>query len=148
MEKESLEIENLKKLARERLLTGQYGKYDYVEDLLDSEYIIKTKPRNIRQYISKMLEIPEEQINQQTFFSWLRNYKKREQKKAKTKKDSSSFDNQKSSEKNINDPSSPNNQNLAENNINDPFNFIPTDPLTLIKKNSDISSLIKIANRP
>ena len=130
MEKESLEMENLKKLARERLLTGQYGKYDYVEDLLDREYIIKTKPRNIRLYISKMLEIPEEQINQQTFFSWLRNYKKREEKNAKTQKDSSSLDN----------------QNLLEKNTNDPSDFTPTDPGILDKKREEdyLKNLIKM----
>ena len=130
MEKESMEIENLKKLARERLLTGQYGKYDYVEDLLDSEYIIKTKPRKIRLYISKMLEIPEEQINQQTFFSWLRNYKKREEKNAKPKKDSSV----------------PDKQTISSNDINDSANFIPTDPRILDKKREEdyFKNLIKI----
>ena len=77
MEQKSLELKRLKKLAREKLLGDRYGKYDYVEDLLDHQYLIKTKTRLIRDHISDLLQIPEEKINYDTFISWLRNYRKK-----------------------------------------------------------------------
>lgn len=80
MEKENLELKKLKKLAIEKLLSDEYGKYDYVEDLLGREYIMQTRPRIIRSYISELLQIPQEELNYNTFKAWLRNYKKRDAK--------------------------------------------------------------------
>ena len=127
MEKENLELKELKKLAREKLLSNEYGKYDYVEKLLGRDYILSNPPRLVRSSICKLLEIPKEQLKYDTFFSWLKSYKKRQ---AKLKKDSSSLTNQNPSEKNINDPS----------------NFIPTDPIILDKKREEdyLNNLIKM----
>ena len=61
----------------QKLLSQKYGKYDYVEDLLDREYIMQTKPRKIREHISELLKIPIEDLNYNTFLGWLRTYKKR-----------------------------------------------------------------------
>ena len=127
MEKEDLEQVRLKKLAREKLLGDGYGKYDYVEKLLDSDYILSNKPRIIRSRISELLEIPEEKLNYKTFISWIINYRKKDAKRKK-------------------DPSSLNNQKLSEKNTNDPSDFTPTDPGILDKKREEdyLKNLIKM----
>lgn len=127
MERKNQQLEDLKKLARKKLLGDGYGKYDYVEDLLDQQYIVKTKPRLIRERISDLLNIPKEQLNYDTFMSWLRNYKKRA---AKLNKGSSSIKN----------------ENKPGNKIADPDDFIPTDPRILDKKREEdyFKNLIKI----
>ena len=127
MEKEDLEEIKLKKLAREKLLSDRYGKYDYVENLLGRDYILGNKPRIIRSRISELLEIPEEKLNYKTFISWIISYRKKE---AKGKKDSSS----------------PDKQTFSSNDINDSSNFIPTDPRTLDKKREEdyLKNLIKL----
>ena len=131
MEQKNQQLKDLKKLAREKLLGDEYGKYDYVEDLLGQQYILQTKPRMIRDRISDLLQIPKEELNYDTFMSWLRNYKKRA---AKLNQDSSTLKN----------------ENKVEENISDPSDFTPMDPAAIVKKNRDeyLNNLIKVAIVP
>ena len=130
MERKNSELKDLKKLARKKLLGDGYGKYDYVEDLLDTQYIMQSKPRLIRDRISDLLQIQKEQINYDTFMSWLRNYKKRA---AKLDKVSPALKN----------------ENKPENNMDAIIDFTPSDPVAMAKKNREeyLKNLIKVANR-
>ena len=127
MEQKDQQLKDLKKLARGKLLGDEYGKYDYVEYLLDSQYILQTKPRMIREHISSLLQIPKEELNYDTFMSWLRNYKKRA---AKLSKNSSTLKN----------------ENKPENTPDDPSDFTPMDPAAIVKKNREeyLKNLIKM----
>ena len=131
MVEKNLELKRLKKLAREKLLGDRYGKYDYVEDLLDPQYLIKTKPRLIRDHISDLLQIPEEKINYDTFISWLRNYRKKAAKLNKVTPVLKS-------------------ENKPGDNMDDPSDFTPTDPAILEKKKREeyLKNLIKVATVP
>lgn len=131
MEKENVELKKLKELARQKLLSDRYGKYDYVENLLERDYIIDNKPRIVLFHISELLEIPIEKLNYKTFSSWIINYRKKD---ATRKKNASSLDDRKLSGKNINDFS----------------NFTPTDPKILDKKREEdyLKNLIKIPTYP
>lgn len=61
--------------VRDRILSGGYGKFDLVEDVLTKEEILNLKPRIVLKNITERLSIPEGQINRKTFWSWLRRYK-------------------------------------------------------------------------
>ncbi|MEO8855141.1 MAG: hypothetical protein ABI359_15260 [Ginsengibacter sp.] len=127
MEKENLELKQLKKLAREKLLGNEYGKYDYVEKLLGRDFILGNPPRLVRSYLCELLKIQKENLKYDTFMSWLKSYRKKE---AKQKKDSSV----------------PDKQTFSSNDINDSSNFIPTDPRILDKKREEdyLKDLIKM----
>ena len=65
---------NIQKV-RDRILSGGYGKFDLVEDILTKEEIVNLKPRIVLKNITECLSITEGQINRKTFWSWLRRYK-------------------------------------------------------------------------
>ena len=65
---------NIQKV-RDRILSGGYGKFDLVEDILTKEEILSLKPRIVLKNITERLSIPEGDINRKTFWSWLRRYR-------------------------------------------------------------------------
>ena len=61
---------------RNRILSDDYGKFDLIENIITRQEILNSKPRIIFKKITQQLSIPEDKINRNTFWSWLRRYKK------------------------------------------------------------------------
>ena len=61
---------------RERILSENYGKFDLIEDIISPQEILNLKPRIVLKKITERLSIPLDNINRNTFWSWLRRYKK------------------------------------------------------------------------
>jgi len=54
-----------------------YGKYDYLDKIFSKEILMTTKPRLLRDYLSKALSIDINKIPLKTFYSWLSRYRKK-----------------------------------------------------------------------
>ncbi len=64
-------------MARARILSDSYGKFDGIELLLDPLTILSLRPRQLRRKVADMLELDLNQIPNKTFMSWLYRYKSR-----------------------------------------------------------------------
>ena len=64
-------------MARARILSDSYGKFDGIELLLDATTIRSLRPRQLRRKVADMLELELNQIPNKTFMSWLYRYKSR-----------------------------------------------------------------------
>ena len=67
---------NLQKI-RERILSGGYGRFDFVEKILTPEELLNSKPRVVFSTIAEQLSIAEDIISRKTFWAWLSRYKKK-----------------------------------------------------------------------
>lgn len=68
---------NFVNMARDNILSGVYGRFDFCEKLLGKEVLLQERPRFLIRVICTEIDVPAEKINYQTFCSWLRRYKKR-----------------------------------------------------------------------
>ena len=69
------DIDIIKK-AKKCITTSFYGKFDYLEELFGRDFLIKQKPRIVYAEILQKLELKMEDINRNSFYSWLARYKK------------------------------------------------------------------------
>lgn len=62
-------------LAREALLGSTYGKFDLIADILPKDLLLYGKPRRIKEWLIKNLEITDQDINANTLRGWLSRYR-------------------------------------------------------------------------
>jgi hypothetical protein len=62
--------------AREHFRLAVYGKYDLIQPELSADFLLNDKPRVIKKLICKKFGLSPDEINQDTFWSWLRRTRK------------------------------------------------------------------------
>ena len=62
---------------REGILSGDYGRFDFVEKILTQEELLYSKPRVVFKAIAKRIYMSEDKMNRKTFWAWLRRYKEK-----------------------------------------------------------------------
>lgn len=62
--------------ARDHFINSAYGKFDLIQTLLSPETLLYGKPRIIKKIISEKFGISKSEINNDTFWSWLRRIRK------------------------------------------------------------------------
>ncbi len=72
------------KKIKDNILRSTYGKFDFMEELFDRDYLKTEKPRLIYWEILKRLDLTPEDLNRKTFYSWLGRYKKERESKYST----------------------------------------------------------------
>lgn len=107
-----MEHKDYLEFAKEKFLKEKaYGKYDYLDKIFSKETLMTTKPRLLRDYLSKTLSIDIDKIPIKTFYSWLSRYRKR---------------NNSTSEKST--------AAVKTNDISDWRNFVPSEPVKVKEK--------------
>ena len=66
-----------KKELKNHLLTAEYGKFDFVDNIVPKDVLLIAPPRVIVQYLVAELDIKKEQISMPALRSWLFNYRKK-----------------------------------------------------------------------
>jgi len=69
-------METLYIQAREALLQSAYGRFDIVSDIIPQELLLNGKPRRVKEWLVKYLNLDESTINANTLRSWLHRYRK------------------------------------------------------------------------
>jgi len=64
------------KAARDHFIIAEYGKFDLIEARLPIEILLHSKPRIIKKLISEKFGLLTSEINNDTFWSWLRRIRK------------------------------------------------------------------------
>ena len=64
------------KAARDHFITVGYGKFDLIETRLPLEILLHGKPRVVKKMISEQFGLSASEINDDTFWSWLRRIRK------------------------------------------------------------------------
>lgn len=104
-----MEHKDYMEFAKEKFLKEKaYGRYDYLDKIFSKEILMTTKPRLLRDYLSKSLSIDIDKIPLKTFYSWLSRYRKK---------------NNLTSEKDIATAA------VKTNDITDWKNFVPSEPV-------------------
>lgn len=62
--------------ARDHFITAAYGKFDLIQALVPLEILLYSKPRIIKKRICEKFGISKGEINNDTFWSWLRRIRK------------------------------------------------------------------------
>ena len=64
------------KAARDHFIKAEYGKFDLIEAKLPIEILLHSKPRIIKKIIREKFGLLTSEINNDTFWSWLRRIRK------------------------------------------------------------------------
>jgi hypothetical protein len=62
--------------ARDHFIIAPYGKFDLIQAMIPIEILLYCKPRIIKKIISEKFGLLSSQINNDTFWSWLRRVRK------------------------------------------------------------------------
>ncbi|WP_462254689.1 hypothetical protein [Ferruginibacter sp.] len=62
--------------ARDHFINSAYGKFDLIQVLLPGEILLYSKPRIIKKLICEKFGLLQNEINNDTFWSWLRRIRK------------------------------------------------------------------------
>lgn len=64
--------------AKDHFISSAYGKFDLIQGLIPAEILLYSKPRIIKKLICEKFGILKSDINNDTFWSWLRRIRKNE----------------------------------------------------------------------
>jgi hypothetical protein len=64
--------------AKDHFISSAYGKFDLIQGLIPAEILLYSKPRIIKKFVCEKFGILKSDINNDTFWSWLRRIKKKE----------------------------------------------------------------------
>jgi hypothetical protein len=67
-----------KNVIKKHILSADYGKFDFIHEVVPAEILLMAPPRIIVQYLVAELNIDKTKIHMPTLRSWLFNYRKKQ----------------------------------------------------------------------